>query len=64
MTADVKIDKPDMIVITTLDALPEYCYECPCYNEEHVYCQADKERRTSEYRPFWCPLKELFDDMF
>jgi len=45
-----------MIVITTIDTLPDYCYECPCYNGEHCYCQADKERRYSEYRPYWCPL--------
>lgn len=51
-----------MIVITTMDELPDYCYECPCYNGEHCYCQADKERRYSEYRPYWCPLKKTHDD--
>lgn len=49
-----------MIVITTMDTLPEYCYECPCHDGEHGYCQTDKERRyTIEYRPYWCPLKEI-----
>lgn len=48
-----------LIVITTMDSLPEYCYECPCHDGESGYCQADKEQRYSDYRPFWCPLKEL-----
>jgi len=48
-----------MIVITTIDALPDHCYECPCHDSESCYCQADKERRYSEYRPYWCPLKEI-----
>jgi hypothetical protein len=48
-----------MIVITTMDALPDCCYECPCHNGEHSICEADKDRRsTYEYRPYWCPLKE------
>ena len=51
-----------MIVITTIDALPDYCYECPCHDGESGYCQADKEQRYSEYRPYWCPLKEVNDD--
>lgn len=47
----------EMIVITTMDVLPDCCYECPCNNGEHSRCQADKERRsTYEYRPYWCPL--------
>ena len=49
-----------MIVITTMESLPDHCYECPCHNDESGYCQADKERRYSlEYRPYWCPLKEI-----
>ena len=48
-----------MMTLATIDALPNYCYECPCYNHEHCYCQADKERKYSEYRPYWCPLKEI-----
>jgi len=52
-----------MIVITTIDALPDYCRDCPCHDRETGDCQADKERRYSEYyRPFWCPLKEINDD--
>lgn len=51
-----------MIVITTIDTLPNYCYECPCHDGESGYCQADKGRRYSEYRPYWCPLKEIHDD--
>lgn len=51
-----------MIVITSMESLPEYCYECPCHDGESGYCQANKERRYSEYRPFWCPLKEVHDD--
>lgn len=52
-----------MIVITTMDALPDYCYDCPCNNGEHSTCEADKENRsTYEYRPYWCPLKEVSND--
>ena len=51
-----------MIGITTINALPDYCYECPCHDDESGYCQADKERRYSEYRPYWCPLKEIHDE--
>lgn len=52
-----------MIVITSMDYLPEHCYECPCHDGESGYCQADKEWRYSEYRPYWCPLKEVNDDL-
>ena len=48
-----------MIVITTIDSLPDHCHECPCQNVETGRCQADKERRYSDYRPYWCPLKEI-----
>jgi len=48
-----------MIVITTMDLLPEHCFECPCHDGESGYCQADKEQRYSDYRPYWCPLKEI-----
>lgn len=49
-----------MIIITTMQELPEYCYYCPCHNAEHGECQADEEKRRSlEYRPYWCPLSEL-----
>jgi len=50
-----------MIVITTIDSLPDHCHECPCQNVETGRCQADKERRYSDYRPYWCPLKEIRD---
>lgn len=50
-----------MIVITTIDSLPDHCHECPCQNVETGRCQADKERRYSDYRPYWCPLKERDD---
>ena len=46
------------IVITTMDNLPEYCWNCPCCSSVGR-CRADEERRkTSEYRPYWCPLRE------
>ena len=49
-----------MIVITTMQELPEYCYECPCHDRDNGECQADKERRrSSEYRPYWCPLNDV-----
>lgn len=47
-----------MIVITSMESLPDYCYKCPCYNCESGYCQADEKRRDADYRPYWCPLKE------
>lgn len=50
-----------MIIITSIDALPDHCHECPCHDGESGYCQADKERRYSDYRPYWCPLKEIHD---
>ena len=62
-TVNPAVDVPSTkIVITTIDALPNRCYECPCHDCESDYCQADKERRHSEYRPYWCPLKEIHDD--
>ena len=54
--------KETKIVITTMTELPEYCYNCPCHDGEYDRCNADNERRTSIYRPFWCPLKELETD--
>lgn len=51
-----------MIVITTMNSLPEYCYECSCQDHESGFCQADKEHRSSVYRPFWCPLKDQEED--
>lgn len=48
-----------MIVITTMDALPDYCYDCPCCNGEYGECQADKGRRSVYDRPHWCPLKDI-----
>lgn len=47
------------IIITTMNEIPENCYDCPCAGHENGKCQADKDNRpTQEYRPFWCPLKE------
>ena len=45
------------VIINTLNKLPESCRDCPCYNSENSYCQADYEHRGSEWRPWWCPLK-------
>ena len=45
------------VIINGLDKLPEYCWDCPCYNQTEAYCQADCGHRNSEWRPFWCPLK-------
>lgn len=46
------------IIIATLDKLPERCCDCPCCKSENGMCQAIEDYRTSEWRPFWCPLKE------
>ena len=51
-----------MIVITNMESLPEYCYQCPCYDGECGVCQADKELRCSDDRPYWYPLEEIHDD--
>lgn len=48
-----------MIVIKSLKELPEKCIECPCYCHTESFCQADDEQRSSEWRPFWCPLGEV-----
>lgn len=47
------------IIIKSLDSLPEHCFDCPCHDGESGYCQADKEHRYSDYRPFWCPLQQI-----
>lgn len=46
------------IIITTLDKLPERCCDCPCCKSENGTCQAIEDYRTSDWRPFWCPLEE------
>ena len=52
------------VLIKTMTNLPEYCYDCPCYNGESGYCQADKGHRfSSDYRPFWCPLIETIESL-
>ena len=61
--ATVEPERKDnkMVVITSMESLPDHCYECPCHDGEHGYCNADKEERyCSEYRPYWCPLKEVY----
>ena len=47
------------VLIKTMTNLPDHCYDCPCRDGESGYCQADKEHRYSDYRPFWCPLVEI-----
>ena len=50
-----------IVILTSMESLPDHCYECPCHNDEHGHCQADKERRYSlDYRPYWCPLKAIY----
>lgn len=47
------------LVIRGMD-MPEYCYECPCYNGESGYCQAYKSGYLySIERPAKCPLLTL-----
>lgn len=54
------VKRKNLIVITTMKELPNYCYECPCHNGEHGMCEADTEKRsTLEYRPYWCPLTKV-----
>lgn len=49
-----------LVVITTMDHVPEKCYDCPCHDGENGYCQLDPQHRyMQEWRPFWCPLKEI-----
>lgn len=51
------------IIITTMQQLPEHCYECPLCTSD-MRCKADEEKRFSqEWRPYWCPLQvSPFDD--
>lgn len=51
--------KETKIVITTMTELPNRCCDCPCHNSENGTCQAVAEYMSSDWRPFWCPLKEL-----
>lgn len=53
-----------MIVITSITEMPEKCFDCPLSNKEYDYCQADigASRKVGEWRPFWCPLKEVKED--
>jgi len=54
-----------MVIITTINELPDYCYDCPCHDGESGRCKADTNGRyNSEYRPFWCPLKEIDEGSF
>ena len=46
------------IIIITLNELPERCCDCPCCNSSNGTCGAIEEYRVSDWRPFWCPLKE------
>lgn len=55
-----------MIVITTMNKLPESCYNCPLQNE--TYCMGLKigedgwsYQSAQEIRPYNCPLKEVLD---
>ena len=50
------------VLIKTMTDIPEHCYDCPCHDGESGYCQADKEHRYSDYRPFWCPLVKISND--
>ena len=36
--------------------LPEYCYDCPCHNGEHGYCQISKDYIMGVELPENCPL--------
>ena len=53
-----------MIVITSMDVLPERCYDCPLCHE--TYCTGLKINESGwpyqsaqEIRPYNCPLKEV-----
>lgn len=52
-----------MIVITTMEKLPESCYECPLCVESWcnaIYLSKDsKWQSAQEYRPYNCPLKDV-----
>ena len=39
------------------DQLPEHCYDCPLHDSENGACKLDG--RSSEWRPFWCPLQPM-----
>lgn len=52
-----------MIILTSMNELPDHCYDCPCSNKNNGYCQADEsERYFDNWRPFWCPLMKIVKD--
>ena len=51
------------VLIKTMMNLPEHCYDCPCHDGESGYCQADEAHRYSDYRPFWCPLVNISNEL-
>lgn len=45
------------MIITTMEQIPEHCYDCPLCDDE-IRCKADTEKRNAQdWRPFWCPLQ-------
>lgn len=49
--------------VLLLDKMPEYCGECPCYDEIHEMCRdayedIDRELMSKRVRPDWCDLKK------
>ena len=54
-----------MIIITTMDELPEGCYECPlCHETDCMALVIRNDGRpyyqsAQEIRPYNCPLKKI-----
>ena len=46
-----------MIAITTMNKIPEYCYDCPCHDGNNGKCNA-ANRYSSDDRPNWCPMSD------
>ena len=46
-----------MIAITTMNKIPEYCYDCPCHDGNNGKCNA-ANMYSSDDRPNWCPMSD------
>ena len=54
-----------MLVIESMDHIPEVCEKCPMYSEDYWQCKAIPREFEGWFTPWkdkkpdWCPLKEI-----
>lgn len=46
-----------IVVKTEMREIPDRCYDCDLYDKDKYLCMV-KKIRTSDWRPYWCPMKE------